>query len=95
MFLFHYSVCEGAGSHAFHHFARTFELFEQTVDIHNACAAAGGNALAAGSIQNGRITTLFRGHGADDGLGMRELLLIDFHVFERGGNDRLAAYGSG
>ena len=56
-----------AAHHFFHHLLGLFELADERVDILDGGAGAGGNALAAACVEDGRIPALLRGHGADDG----------------------------
>lgn len=61
----------------FEHFAHLGVLAEEVVDLLDRCAGAGGDAFAAGAVDEFVVLAFLVGHGVDDGFDAGELRFVD------------------
>src|ERR1017187_7795134 len=73
----HHFCGEAAFAHLLEHLGHLGVLAKELIYILHCCAAACGDAFAAGAGDDFVVAALLGSHGVDDGFKARELLFID------------------
>ena len=63
-----------------HHLASVLKLLEKAVNLLNGAATASCNTLLTATVETRRITTLIRGHRANDGFNRHKCIIPYFDI---------------
>src|SRR5690606_39120109 len=79
-----HQALHAAAAHLRHHLFHLLVLLQQLVDVRGSQARAGGDALAPGTVQQGRVAALLLRHRVDDRHHPRPLLAGDLGLDRAG-----------